>query len=35
MRLGYQTEQFGQDADDGIVRPMTAAALEIEWPEDV
>lgn len=30
--LAFQTSQFGSQADDGIVGPMTASALEIKWP---
>ena len=31
--LAFQTNVFGANADDGIVGPMTASALEIEWPD--
>ncbi|HEX7120182.1 MAG TPA: peptidoglycan-binding domain-containing protein [Longimicrobiales bacterium] len=30
--LAFQTAAFGPDADDGIVGPVTAAALDIDWP---
>ncbi len=30
--LRFQTEHFGPDADDGIVGPITASALDLEWP---
>ena len=31
--LDFQTEVFGDEADDGIVGPMTASALGLKWPE--
>lgn len=31
--LQFQTASFGEDADDGIVGPQTAAVLKISWPE--
>jgi peptidoglycan hydrolase-like protein with peptidoglycan-binding domain len=31
--LEFQTNAFGPNADDGIVGPMTASALGIEWPD--
>lgn len=31
--LKYQTVTFGPSADDGIVGPITASALEIVWPK--
>lgn len=31
--LKYQTATFGPGADDGIVGPITASALEMSWPE--
>lgn len=31
--LKYQTETFGPNADDGIVGPITASALEMSWPK--
>lgn len=33
--LNFQTEQFGPSADDGIVGPMTAGALGVDWPGDI
>jgi hypothetical protein len=30
--LQFQTDHFGPSADDGIVGPITASALGIEWP---
>lgn len=30
--LQFQTDHFGPSADDGIVGPITASALELEWP---
>lgn len=32
--LEYQTTEFGSDADDGIVGPSTAFALDINWIDD-
>lgn len=29
--LNFQSNEFGEDADDGIVGPMTADILELEW----
>jgi hypothetical protein len=29
--LEFQTDYFGDDADDGIVGPITASALGVEW----
>jgi len=31
--LAYQEATFGPAADDGIVGPLTASALGIEWPQ--
>ena len=31
--LKYQTATFGPSADDGIVGPITASALEMRWPK--
>ena len=31
--LDFQTSKFGPGADDGIVGPLTAAALGVLWPE--
>ncbi len=31
--LDYQTAAFGADADDGIVGPITASALQMNWPD--
>lgn len=31
--LNYQTATFGPNADDGVVGPITASALELDWPE--
>ncbi len=31
--LAFQTAAFGPDADDGIVGPVTASALGIDWPK--
>ncbi len=31
--LKYQTVTFGPNADDGIVGPITASALEMSWPK--
>ncbi len=30
--LEFQTTAFGPDADDGVVGPITAAALGVAWP---
>lgn len=30
--LAFQTAAFGPSADDGIVGPVTAAALDLDWP---
>jgi hypothetical protein len=30
--LEFQEDYFGEDADDGIIGPLTASALNIEWP---
>ncbi len=31
--LDYQTQIFGPSADDGIIGPITASALGIDWPK--
>lgn len=31
--LDFQTSKFGPSADDGIVGPITAAALGVPWPD--
>jgi hypothetical protein len=30
--LAFQTSKFGPNADDGVVGPMTASALNLVWP---
>lgn len=30
--MAFQTAKFGRDADDGIVGPTTASALQMNWP---
>lgn len=30
--LAYQTQQFGPGEDNGVVGPITASALGVEWP---
>jgi hypothetical protein len=32
--LEFQEDYFGEDADDGIVGPLTASALNINWPNN-
>ncbi len=33
--IALQEAEFGPAADDGIVGPMTAAALGLDWPQDL
>lgn len=33
--LAFQEAEFGPSADDGIVGPMTAEALAVEWPTQI
>jgi hypothetical protein len=31
--LAFQIAMFGPEADDGIVGPVTATALGMDWPK--